>query len=88
MKVLKRGRDQKGWAIEAACTGEGYGNGGCGAKLLVEEEDLHWHEYGDGEGGMTNCIAFKCVECGVWTEIKDVPTPIREKVRSSGRRYS
>lgn len=87
MKVLERGRDQKGWAKEAICTGDGFGGGGCGAKLLVEEADLHHRETGDGDGGHDYSIAFKCVECGVWTEFKtkDVPSAIWEKVEASGR---
>jgi hypothetical protein len=41
MKILKKGRPQKGWATEAKCTWEGNGGGGCGALLLIEEEDLY-----------------------------------------------
>lgn len=40
MKVLRPGRKQKGWSTEAECTGLGNGGGGCGAKLLVEEDDV------------------------------------------------
>lgn len=41
MKVVKVGREQKGWAKEFVCTGSGNGGGGCRARLLVSEEDLH-----------------------------------------------
>ncbi len=41
MKVIKPGRPQKGWSHEFTCTGDGNGRGGCGAILLVEQEDLY-----------------------------------------------
>lgn len=40
MKVLTKGRKQKGWSIETKCSGEGYEGGGNGALLLVEQADL------------------------------------------------
>ena len=40
VKVLKKGRSQKGWAKEFNCTGVGNGARGCDAKLLVEFNDL------------------------------------------------
>jgi hypothetical protein len=70
MKVIKKGRTQKGWAKEFECTGAGHGGGGCGAILLVEEADIFqtssvlWREE-------IKFNTFKCVECGVLTEIKD-----------------
>ena len=36
MKVLQPGRPQQGWSTEATCTGKGNGDGGCGARLLVD----------------------------------------------------
>jgi hypothetical protein len=41
MKVVKPGREQKGWSKQFKCTGNGNGGGGCGAVLLVEEGDLY-----------------------------------------------
>ncbi len=72
MKVLKKGRAQKGWATEAVCTGAGNGDGGCGAKLLVEKSDLYQ---------TTRCclhetdyfVTFRCPECGVETDLKGTP---------------
>ena len=87
MKVIRRGRTQKGWAREEKCTGIGYGEGGCGAELLVEEEDMYLHKYSDGEGGTESCISFKCCECGVWSEMKKVPSAIFTRIRESGRNY-
>lgn len=68
MKVLKKGRKQKGWSKEYNCTGKGNGNGGCGAKLLVEQADLfitssHCRDETD------NFVTFKCMSCGVLTDI-------------------
>jgi hypothetical protein len=73
MKVLEKGRPQKGWAKEFTCTGAGNGNGGCGAKLLVEQDDVyntHRYDYG---GGHDVFNTFRCPECGVQTDIGHVP---------------
>lgn len=70
MKVLKKGRPQKGWAKEYTCTGYGNGGGGCGAQLLVEQHDVFvTHSSAMGESEYHN--TFRCVECGVLTDIKD-----------------
>ncbi len=68
MKVLKEGRKQKGWAKEFTCTGNGNSGGGCGAVLLVEQEDV-FRTY-------RNCLhetdvfnTFRCAACGVLTDI-------------------
>ncbi len=68
MKVLKKGREQKGWSTEAVCTGNGNNGGGCGAKLLVEEADLfrtgsHVRDESD------YFVTFKCPECEVMTDL-------------------
>lgn len=81
MKVLEPGRDQRGWSIEAKCTGGGNGGGGCGAKLLVEESDLyltHSH-YRDGS---TSYVTFCCVACDVETDLGDgrVPDAVRRRL--------
>lgn len=74
MKVLEKGRTQKGWATETSCTGKGNGGGGCGAKLLVDESDLFQtsrQSYGDDSPEYF--ATFKCVECGVLTDIDNYP---------------
>lgn len=80
MKIIKAGRPQKGWSKELTCTGAGNGNGGCGAVLLVEQDDVFGtssHHY-DGSSEYYN--TFKCVSCGVWTDIKDyLPFRARKK---------
>ncbi len=78
MKVLVPGRPQKGWSKEFNCTGAGNGNGGCGAKLLVEQADVyntHHHDYG---GGHEIYNTFRCPECRVQTDIGKVPFTPRE----------
>jgi hypothetical protein len=86
MKVLKKGRAQKGWATETVCTGNGNGGGGCEAKLLVEEGDLYRTE--------SHCrdetdvySTFMCTECKVETDLPDrvVPNQVREKLPSKRR---
>jgi hypothetical protein len=86
MKVLKKGRKQKGWSVEKTCTGKGNGLGGCGALLLVEENDLY--ETGEGGDGPDYARTFKCSECGVETDfdLKEVPVIIWD--RTTKRRKS
>jgi len=78
MKVLKKGRPQKGWAIKCVCTGAGNGNGGCGAKLLVEEADLYETRSHHYDGSTDYYVTFTCPECGVQTDIDDVPHQLRQ----------
>lgn len=72
MKVIKSGTGQKGWAKEFACKGYRRNSDGCGALLLVEEDDL-FRVYLDGDYTETGppSPAFKCPECGQNTDIPD-----------------
>lgn len=70
MKVLKKGRPQKGRAKEFVCSGSGYGGGGCGATLLVEEGDLKSLVAGCFDEFSTY-YWFECPECGSKTEVKN-----------------
>lgn len=80
MKVLKKGREQNGWAIETLCTGIGNGNGGCGALLLVEQGDLYkTHKYDYG-GGHDIFITFRCPDCEVQTDLDDVPGNVTNNI--------
>lgn len=79
MKVIEKGRQQTGWSKECVCTGAGNGNGGCGAKLLVE--------IGDVFETQNNCrdetdyfTTFRCPECKVLTDI-DVPSHVRDAAK-------
>lgn len=79
MKVLKKGREQKGWSSEQTCTGHGNGNGGCGAKLLVEIGDVF--ETTSCAMGEVDCyVTFRC-PCGVLTDLMGVPSHVRETAR-------
>jgi hypothetical protein len=82
MKVIQKGRKQRGWAMEFSCIGDL--KGGCGAKLLVEEDDIY--ETGIGGDGDDFCRTFRCPECGVETHLPaaGIPTSIWEK--TMGRR--
>ena len=73
MRVLERGRNQKGWAEEYFCTGKGNGLGGCRAKLLVEQGDLFVTSSSDYGGGTDYFTTFKCSECGILTDVEDCP---------------
>lgn len=70
MKVIKKGRPQKGWSEEFKCTGAGNGNGGCGAVLLVEQDDVFSTSSHHYDGSSEHYTTFKCMDCGVWTDIK------------------
>lgn len=74
MKIIKPGRNQKGWAHEFTCTGAGNGNGGCGAILLVEQADL----YQTSSSYMNETdyyVTFKCISCRVETDVDQVFIP-------------
>ncbi len=89
MKVLKKGRPQKGWTKEYKCTGKGNKGGGCGALLQVEEDDLFLTQ-SHARDEITEYISFRCCECGVITDIwnadstEDCPVPdlVYEKARN------
>ncbi len=75
MKVIKKGRAQKGWAKAYTCSGAGNGGGGCGAKLLVEHSDLYItgsHHY---DGSSEYYTTFTCPECHVMTDITGYDGP-------------
>lgn len=69
MRVLKKGRPQKGRSKEFICTGKGNGGGGCGAKLLVSENDLYETSSSHYDGSTDYYTTFKCPECGVETDV-------------------
>ena len=73
MKVIKKGRPQKGWAKECVCTGAGNGGGGCGATLLVEKGDLFQTAHHSYDGSSDYYVTFACAACGVLTDLKDSP---------------
>jgi len=81
MKVLKPGREQKGWSVEVTCTGKGNGDGGCGAVLLVEEDDIY-RTTSSHMGETDHFETFKCSECGVETDFKVgvVPRKVMDKI--------
>ncbi len=69
MKVLKKGREQKSWATTEKCSGRGNGNGGCGAKLLVEKTDLYQTCSSHYDGSTENYTTFTCPICSVETDV-------------------
>ena len=75
MKVIEKGRPQKGWAGEFKCTGKGNGMGGCGAKLLVEEGDLYHTHSSHYDGSNETYTTFRCPECSVQTDVQ-VPSSV------------
>lgn len=70
MKIIKPGREQKGWSREATCTGRGNGNGGCGATLLVEQADVY-KTFRHCRDETDVFYTFTCACCGVETDFGD-----------------
>lgn len=89
MKILEKGRAQTGWSKEFRCTGDGNGGGGCGALLLVEQDDV----YQTSRCSMGDCDYFRtftCGACGVETDIDasipfSIPTKTKWKARQANR---
>ena len=81
MKVLKPGT---GWHIEVVCTGKGNGDGGCGAKLLVEKDDIYKTRSVDRDGFSDNYFTICCIQCGIETDIDEelIPYGIQRKALS------
>ena len=83
VKVLKEGREQRGWAKSCRCTGENNGDGGCAAVLLVDEADLTAFKSTDMLGDVNyRSAGFKCPGCGVLTDlyVNRKPTGLPEAV--------
>jgi hypothetical protein len=81
MKLLKKGRDENGWSVEASCSGEGNEGGGCGALLLVEQADL-FRTSSSARDETTYYTTFRCPECHVMTDIKDVPRHVTSNMKT------
>jgi hypothetical protein len=71
MKVVKKGRKQKGWSKEFECTGNGNGGGGCGAILLVEQDDFFKTERSYMGRDIDYFITFQCPDCEVLTDVPE-----------------
>ena len=84
MKVLEPGRPQAGWSKAVVCTGVGNGNGGCHAKLLVEEPDLYRTE-SHARDETTTYVTMMCPCCGVETDLWNSDSPSRGSVPSEVR---
>ncbi len=74
MKIVKPGRDQQGWAREFKCTGKGNQDGGCGAVLLVERDDI-FQTANSCMGETDYFVTFRCMSCGVLTDIAEGVSP-------------
>lgn len=82
MKVLKK-ENTNIWGTVQVCTGYGNGDNGCGALLLVREEDVFVTFLDDIRGPETKFFyTFKCPICGRLTDIpeNEIPAKIKELV--------
>ena len=75
MLILQPGRERPIWSREVECTGAGNGGDGCGARLLVEEDDL-FRTYAGARVESHVRTTFECCACGALTSIKGVPPGI------------
>lgn len=73
MKVIKKGREQKGWTKKFTCTGKGNGGGGCGAVLLVSKDDFYRTSSHYYDGGSDYYDTFMCPCCKVETDAESLP---------------
>lgn len=92
MKVLKLGRPQNGYAVEVTCTGHGNGGGGCGALLLVDQDDLRLYPGVPGEswGSRDPAVMFRCCECGVLTDLsskEEPPSTVTAQLKKATARW-
>lgn len=78
MKIIKPGREQRGWSKECVCTGNGNGGGGCRATLLIEKDDVCLTKSSHYDGSYEEYHTFICISCGVLTDLKDVPFEVRK----------
>lgn len=86
MKVLEKGEllPEKEWTGKFRCTGEGNGDVGCNALLLVSTSDL----FLKFDSGVEFSISFRCPECGGLTDVKEqVPGDVRVRVRMHYSRH-
>jgi hypothetical protein len=72
MQVLEKSQPKNQWTETVTCTGVPNVRQGCGAKLIINEDDLFRIEIGNA--GFQHYIAqFQCPECGVRTDFDDYP---------------
>ncbi len=76
MKVIKKGRPYAPWSKQFTCTGSGNNSVGCGAVLLVSEEDLYQTSSSSYDGSTDYYTTFCCPCCGAETDVK-LPSEVK-----------
>ncbi len=86
MKVLESGNTKSDWNIKTQCTGKGWmqNHRPCGAKLLVEEEDIVHRKYAESYWEYGIDYGFICPECKCFTALEHelIPKEIRQYCKS------
>lgn len=77
MKMLENEKPRS-WEIEKKCTGYGFKEKGCGARLLISESDI----ITEISGFQDIYFSFKCPCCGSFTDIpeSDIDSRVRKKL--------
>ncbi len=79
MKILEYG-NKASWETKQKCDANGWEGLGCGAKLLIDAEDIFISERIFIDGSSENYFTFTCPVCGQNSDI--CKSEIPEKVRS------
>jgi len=70
MKILRHPPALENWYVKLYCTNNGHGAKGCGAKLKIYRNDLRFSPpLGTGDVDDVGAVTFKCICCGVLTDI-------------------
>lgn len=69
--VVQEGVEDEQWTLRTKCTGNGNGDGGCGAILVVKPMALfRTRSYFAGRETGSH-VTFECPSCRCWTDVRD-----------------
>ena len=83
MQILEKG---PGWSIEARCTGNGNGDGGCESRLLILENDLFITKSYCYDGSHDEYVTFRCPVCEKYTDLDDTKVPSQVRLHLKVKR--
>ena len=79
MRIFKQ-ENPNVWKIEAICTGHGNDDKGCGAKLVINENDIFVTAHFGSVCETEFFFSFRCPKCGKLTDVpkKNIPREVRK----------